>query len=83
MQIKLNYGEVSTVCRALLLKAEEAEREAQECAKLGMDDNVEFWQESAKTYREVYEKVEAQRWQLLKDYEQALALRNREGNKNA
>lgn len=73
MKLELNYGEVSTVCRALLLKAEEAEREAQECAKLGMDDDVEFWQESAKTYREVYEKVEAERSQLLIDYEQALA----------
>ena len=79
MQIELSYGEVSTVCRALLLKAEEAEREAQECAKLGMDDNVEFWQESAKTYREVYERVEAERWQLLKDYEQALAAVEEEG----
>ena len=73
MKLELSYGEASTVCRALLLKAEEAEHEAQECAKLGMDDNVEFWQESAKTYRAVYEKVEAQRSQLLIDYERALA----------
>lgn len=83
MKLELNFDEVSTVCCALLLKAEGAEHEAQECAKLGMDDDVEFWQESAKTYRAVYEKVEAQRSQLLKDYEQALALRNRDGNKNA
>jgi hypothetical protein len=74
MPIELSYGEVSTVCRALLLKAEEAERDAQECAKLGdMDNDVKFWQNRAKTYREVYEKVEAQRSQLLIDYERALA----------
>lgn len=78
MQIELSYGEVATACSALLLKSEEAEHEAQECAKLGMDDNVEFWQESAKTYREVYEKVEAQRSQLLIDYEQALAALEKE-----
>ena len=79
MKLELSYDEVSTIVAALLTKATTAERNALKCAKLdGMDKDVEFWQESAKTYREVYEKVEAQRSQLLIDYEQALAALEKE-----
>ena len=70
MRLELSYDEISTIVAALLAKATTAERNALKCAKLdGMDKDVEFWQERAETYREVYEKVEAQRSQLLIDYE--------------
>ena len=51
MKLELSYDEVSTICRALLLKAEEAATGARECAKLGdMDNDVKYWQEKAEEY---------------------------------
>lgn len=74
MKLELSYDEVSTIRRALLLKAEEAATGARECAKLGdMDNDVKYWQEKAEEYRKVYEAVKAQREQADKEYEQAAA----------
>lgn len=62
MKLELTYDEVSTICHALLLKAEEAATGARECAKLGdMDNDVKFWQERAENYRKTFEAVKAQR----------------------
>lgn len=72
MKLELSYDDVSTIVAALLAKAMTAESNALKCAKLdGMDKDVEFWQERAEKYRKVYEAVEAQRLQMLKEYEQA------------
>lgn len=71
MKLELSYDEVSTIVAALLAKAMTAESNALKCAKYGMDKDVEFWQERAENYRKVYEAVEAQRLQMLKEYEQA------------
>lgn len=71
MKLKLSYDEVSTIVAALLAKAMTAESNALKCAKYGMDKDVEFWQERAEKYRKVYEAVEAQRLQMLEEYEQA------------
>jgi|GEM_PF-1107023 len=72
MKLELSYDDVSTIVAALLAKAMTAESNALKCAKLdGMDKDVEFWQERAENYRKVYEAVEAQRLQMLKEYEQA------------
>lgn len=72
MKLELSYNEVSTIVAALLTKVTTAESNALKCAKLdGMDKDVEFWQERAENYRKVYEAVEAQRLQMLKEYEQA------------
>ena len=72
MKLELSYDEVSTICHALLLKAEEAATGARECAKLGdMDNDVKFWQERAETYRKTCNTVVAQREQADKEYEQA------------
>lgn len=74
MKLELSYDEVSTIRRALLLKAEEAANGARECAKLGdMDNDVKFWQEKAKAYRKIYEAVKAQREKADKEYEQVAA----------
>lgn len=75
MKLELSYDEVSTVCRALLIKAEEAATGALECAKWGdMDHDVKFWQERAETYKKVYKVVEAQFGQACKECEQADAV---------
>lgn len=72
MKLELSYDDVSTIVAALLAKAMTAESNALKCAKLdGMDKDVEFWQERAENYRKVYEAVEAQRLQMLEEYEQA------------
>lgn len=72
MKLELSYDEVSTIRRALLLKAEEAANGARECAKLGdMDNDVKFWQERAENYKKVYEAVVAQREHMLEEYKQA------------
>ncbi len=72
MKLELSYDDVSTICHALLLKAEEAATGARECAKLGdMDNDVEFWQERAETYKKVYKVVEAQFGQADEEYKQA------------
>lgn len=71
MKLELSYDEVSTIVAALLAKAMTAESNALKCAKYGMDKDVEFWQERAEKYRKVYEAVEAQRLQMLEEYEQA------------
>lgn len=74
MKLELTLDEVSTIVAALLTKAMTAESNALKCAKLdGMDKDVEFWQERAENYRKVYEAVEAQRLQMLEEYEQAAA----------
>lgn len=74
MKLELSYDEVSTICQALLIRAQEAATGARECAKLGdMDNDVKFWQERAEDYRKVYKAVEAQREQADKDYEQTAA----------
>lgn len=72
MKLELSYDEVSTIVAALLAKAMTAESNALKCAKLdGMDKDVEFWQERAETYKKTYEALEAQRLQMLGEYEQA------------
>lgn len=72
MKLELSYDEVSTICHALLLKAEEAATGARECAKLGdMDNDVKFWQERAENYKKVYKAVVAQREQADEEYKQA------------
>ena len=72
MKLELTYDEVSTICHALLLKAEEAATGARECAKLGdMDNDVKYWQERAEIYKKVYKVVEAQFGQADKECEQA------------
>lgn len=71
MKLELTYDEVSTIVAALLTKATTAERNALKCAKYGMDEDVEFWQERAETYKKVYKAVVAQREQMLEEYEQA------------
>lgn len=73
MKLELSYDEVSAIVAALLTKAMTAESNALKCAKYGMDKDVEFWQERAENYRKVYEAVEAQRLQMLEEYEQAAA----------
>lgn len=72
MKLELTYDEVSTICHALLLKAEEAATGARECAKLGdMDNDVKYWQEKAEEYSKAYNTVVAQCEQMLEEYEQA------------
>lgn len=71
MKLELSYDEVSTIVAALLAKATTAERNALKCAKYGMDEDVEFWQERAENYKKVYKVVEAQFGQADKEYEQA------------
>lgn len=71
MKLELSYDEVSTIVAALLAKAMTAESNALKCAKYGMDKDVEFWQERAEIYKKVYKAVEAQRLQMLEEYEQA------------
>lgn len=72
MKLELSYDEVSTIAAALLAKATTAERNALKCAKLdGMDEDVEFWQERAETYKKVYKVVAAQFGQACKECEQA------------
>lgn len=72
MKLELSYDEVSTICHALLLKAEEAATGARECAKLGdMDNDVKFWQERAELYRKTFEAVKAQREKADEEYKQA------------
>lgn len=73
MQIELTLMEAATAARALILKAESAEENALECQKLGMDDSVKAWKERAADYRKVYEKVEAQLQQALKECKLAAA----------
>lgn len=74
MKLELSYNEVSSICQALLIRAQEAENGARKCAKLGdMDNLVKYWQEKAQNCRKVYEAVEAQREQADKEYEQAAA----------
>ena len=61
-----NY--VSVAASALQLKAREAQINAKKSrAKI----EVEFWQERAETYKKTYEALEAQRLQMLGEYEQA------------
>lgn len=71
MKLELTYDEVSTIVAALLAKATTAERNALKCAKYGMDEDVEFWQERAETYKKVYKVVEAQFGQADEEYKQA------------
>lgn len=73
MKLELSYDEVSTIVTALLAKAMTAESNALKCAKYGMDQDVEFWQERAETYKKVYKVVEAQFGQACKECEQAVA----------
>lgn len=61
MKLELSYDEVSTIVAALLTKATTAESNALKCAKYGMDQDVEFWQERANLYRKTFEAVKAQR----------------------
>ena len=71
MKLELSYDEVSTIVAALLTKVMTAENNALKCAKYGMDEEVEFWQERAETYKKAYKAVVAQREQMLEEYEQA------------
>lgn len=74
MKLELSRDEVSTICRALLIKAEEAANGALECATWGdLDNAVKFWRERAEVYRKTYEAVAAQLEQTDKEYEQSAA----------
>ncbi|WP_304117688.1 hypothetical protein [Phascolarctobacterium succinatutens] len=61
MKIELSYDEVSVVCRALLIGAQEAACNAFECEQIGKKSDAKSWQEEAEGYRKVYEAVKAQR----------------------
>lgn len=81
MKLELSYDEVSTIVAALLTKVTTAESNALKCAKLdGMDEDVEFWQERAETYKKVYKVVEAQFGQACKECEQADAVLKEEAS---
>lgn len=68
MKLTLTYSDVSVAASALQLKAREAQINAKKSrAKI----EVEFWQERAETYKKTYEALEAQRLQMLEEYEQA------------
>lgn len=68
MKLTLTYSDVSVAASALRLKAREAQINAKKSrAKI----EVEFWQERAETYKKTYEALEAQRLQMLEEYEQA------------
>lgn len=68
MKLTLTYNDVSVAASALQLKAREARINAKKSrAKI----EVEFWQERAETYKKTYEALEAQRLQMLEEYEQA------------
>lgn len=68
MKLTLTYNDVSFAASALQLKAREAQINAKKSrAKI----EVEFWQERAETYKKTYEALEAQRMQMLEEYEQA------------
>lgn len=70
MKLTLTYDEVSITSSALQQKAQEAEINARKSKKR---IEVEFWRERARTYKKVYTALEAQRMQMLKEFEQALA----------
>lgn len=68
MKLTLTYNDVSVAASALQLKAREAQINAKKSrAKI----EVEFWQERAETYKKTYKALEAQRMQMLEEYEQA------------
>lgn len=68
MKLTLTYNDVSVAASALQLKAREAQINAKKSrAKI----EVEFWQERAETYKKTYEALEAQRLQMLEEYELA------------
>nr|DAL91893.1 MAG TPA: hypothetical protein [Caudoviricetes sp.] len=68
MKLTLTYNDVSVAASALQLKAREAQINAKKSrAKI----EAEFWQERAETYKKTYEALEAQRLQMLEEYEQA------------
>lgn len=68
LTLTLTYNDVSVAAGALQLKAREAQINARKSrAKI----EVEFWQERAATYKKAYEALEAQRLQMLEEYEQA------------
>lgn len=68
MKLTLTYNDVSVAAGALQLKTREAQINAKKSrAKI----EVEFWQERAETYGNVYKALEAQRMQMLAEYEQA------------
>lgn len=70
MKLTLTYDEVSITSSALQQKAQEAEINARKSKKR---IEVEFWRERARTYKKVYTALEAQRMQMFKEFEQALA----------
>ena len=70
MKLTLTYDEVSITSSALQQKAMEAEINARKSKKR---IEVEFWRERARTYKKVYTALEAQRMQMFKEFEQALA----------
>ena len=69
MKLELSYDEVSTICQALWIRAQEATRNALECERFGEKREAKLWRESAEEYRKLWEAVEAQR----EEYEQAVA----------
>ena len=73
MKLELSYDDVMNIKGTLFLRIDETERNAQECAKYGMDKDVEFWQERAEIYKKVYKVVAAQFEQADKEYEQIAA----------
>ena len=80
MKLTLTYNDVSVAAGALQLKAREAQINAKKSrAKI----EVEFWQARAETYEKVYKALEAQRLQMLEEYEQADAALKETEVKNA
>lgn len=77
MKLTLTYDDVSVAASALQLKAREAQINARK-SKSRIEG--EFWLERAETYGKTYKALEAQRMQMLAEYEQAdAALREEAG----
>lgn len=68
MKLEITLYETAIASRALHFEAESAEKNALECAKLGLDDVTEAWKERASDYRKVYKKIEAQLQQAIEEY---------------
>lgn len=89
MKLEITLYEAATASCALYFKAESAEENALECAKLGLDDDAEAWRERASDYRKAYEKIEAQLRQAIEEckrteeYKRTIAAVRKKGKKAA
>ena len=68
MKLEITLYEAAIASRALYFKAESAEENALECAKLGLDDDAAAWRERASDCRKVYEKIKAQLQQAIEEH---------------